>query len=354
MTSIVRIAALSAVAITALVGSIPASAQSRGSGNFYAGKTIKIIVTTGAGGGYDLIARTVGRHLPKYLSGTPSVIVQNMPGAGSVKGTNYIYNVTAKDSTVIGAVGNQVAFAPLLGITQAQFDPTKLHWLGSPTSEVGLLLVWHEVPVDSIEDAKKREVITATSGGGSTSAFYARVFNDVFGTKLRILTGYDGMNGAFLAMERGEVHAFPSAFWSSLKATKPDWVRDKKVKYLLQYGTRKAHPELPNVPIARQVATSEEDRRLLDVAMAPLELGRPFVMPPQVPLEHVQLMRPAMIKTFGDKGFVAEAKKQGLEMGEPRTGEEIEALIQETYSAPKAVIERLREIYAAGKKKKKK
>ncbi|HEY4136581.1 MAG TPA: hypothetical protein VGO34_15350 [Alphaproteobacteria bacterium] len=335
-----------AIASSLVIAALSAgSAQAQSGGDFYRGKTIRLIVTTDAGGGYDLASRNIARYMPNYIPGKPSFVVQNMPGAGSVKGTNYIYNVVAKDSTVMGSLGNQAPFAPMLGMDQALFDPTKFNWLGSPAAEVGLLMVWHAVPVDTIEDATKREVIMATSGGGSTSAFYARTFNSVFGTKLKVLSGYTGMTGAFLAMERGEVDGFPSAFWSSLKATKPDWIRDKKVKFLIQYGTRTANPELPDVPVARDLAKSEEDKLILDIAMAPLELGRPFVMPPGVSAEHVEIMRKALMATFADKGFIADSNKQGLEV-EPTTGEALEAIIKETYGAPKPVIDRLVSLYS--------
>jgi tripartite-type tricarboxylate transporter receptor subunit TctC len=308
--------------------------------NFYAGKTIRIIVTTAAPGGYDTITRTAARYLPKYIPGKPTIIVENMPGAGSLKGTNYIYNVTANDSTVVGQLGNQIPFAPLLQVPQVQFDPLKFHWLGSPSSDIGLLAVWHTVPVNTIEDAKKREVLMATSGGGSTSTFYARVLNSALGIKLKILTGYNGTNEAYLAMQRGEVDGFPSVFWSSLKATRPDWIRDKQMRFLVKYGSRGTDPELQDVPFADDLATTPDDKLLLDIAAAPLNLGQPFVLPPGVPADRVETMRTAFMSTFRDKGFVTDANKQGFEVL-PMTGPQIEDIVRKAYNAPKTVIDRL-------------
>jgi tripartite-type tricarboxylate transporter receptor subunit TctC len=324
---------------------LAATGNPAGADSFYNDKTVRIIVGGTAGGGYDATARLVARHLPAQLGGGARAIVQNMPGAGTVKAPLYLYNVAPTDSTVIGALNNAVAFAPLLGVAQADFDPTKFNWLGSPSTETGLAVIWHAVPVNSIADATQREVIMATSGGGSSAAFYGRVLNTVLGTKFKLLSGYSGMGEAFLAMERGETEGFPSALWSSLQATKPEWIAEKKVKILLQYG-RKPNPDLPDVPIARDLAKTEEDRMLIDAAMAPLEMGRPFAMAPQAPAEHVQVMRAAMMATFKDAGFIAEAKKQKFEIDAvPKTGDDLLAIVADVYNAPKQVRDRLVDFY---------
>jgi tripartite-type tricarboxylate transporter receptor subunit TctC len=329
-----------------LAGVIMATmASSADADSFYNDKTIRIIVGGAAGGGYDSTARLVARHMPGHIGGGAKAIVQNMPGAGTVKAPLYLYNVAPTDSTAIGALNNAVAFAPLLGVAQADFDPTKFNWLGSPSTEIGLAVVWHAVPVNSIEDATKREVIMATSGGGSSAAFYGRVLNTVLGTKFKLLSGYSGMGEAFLAMERGETEGFPSALLSSLQATKPEWIADKKIKILLQYG-RKPSPDLPDVPIARDLARNEEDRLLIDAAMAPLEMGRPFAMAPQAPAEHVQVIRAAMMATFKDAGFIADAKKQKFDIDAmPKTGDDLLAIVAEVYNAPKQVRDRLVDFY---------
>jgi len=335
----ILLATLAAILLLAVTGAQAQTAAT--SDDFYKGKTVRIIVTTAAGGGYDLITRAVARTLPKYVSGSPTVIVENMPGAGSVNGTNYIYNVAAKDGTVIGQIGNQIPFAPLLHVPQTQFDPLKFQWLGSPSSDIGILIVWHGASVETIADAKSRDVLMATSGGGSTSTFYARVLNSALGTRLKILTGYNGTNDAYLAMERGEVDGFPSVFWSSLKATKPDWIRDKKIKLLVKYGSRGTDPELAAVPFADDLATTPDDKLLLAMATAPLNLGQPYIMPPGVPAAHVQTMRNAFMGVFDDNGFRNDAKKLGFEVDAPKTGAQLEDIVRQAYGAPQKVIDRL-------------
>lgn len=332
--------ALLAAMVTMMAGAAPAASAS-----YYDDKTVRIIVGGSAGGGYDATARLVARHLPAHLGGGAKAIVQNMPGAGTIKVALYLTNVAPTDSTAVAAMNNALAFAPLLGIPQADFDPVTFNWLGSPSTEVGLALVWHTVPVNSIADATQREVIMATSGGGSSAAFYGRILNSVLGTKFKLLAGYSGMGEAFLAMERGETEGFPSALWSSLQATKPEWVADKKVKILLQYG-RKKSPDLLDVPIARDLAKNDEDRMLIDAAMAPLEMGRPFAMAPAVPAEHVRIMRAAMMQTFKDAGFIADANKQKFDVDEqPKSGDDLQAIVAEVYNAPKQVRDRLVDLY---------
>ena len=331
-----------------------AAAHADGVTDFYAGKDVKLIVSSSPGGGYDTYARLISRHIGPFIPGKPGIVVQNMPGAGGIKAGNFLYNVAAKDGTVIGGLQNGVAFEPLFRRKEARFDPLKFNWLGSPNSEVGLLLVWDSVPVKTLADATRRETVVGSSGAASTPAFFARILNDVFGTKLKLIAGYPGQTEAFLAMERGELEGYPSTFWSSLKATRPDWIAEKKVRLILQYG-QTAHPELPNVPVARDLAKTADDKALLDLAMAPLILGRPYLAPPDVPMARVTALRTAFSSSFKDKGFLSEAAKLRLEVDPtPQTGDDMAALLKRTYAAPQNVIERLIKIYEIGRKAKKK
>ncbi|MGE0652456.1 MAG: Bug family tripartite tricarboxylate transporter substrate binding protein [Alphaproteobacteria bacterium] len=319
--------------------------------DFYSGKDVKLIVSSSPGGGYDTYARLMSRHIGPFIPGKPDIIVQNMPGAGGIKAGNYLFNVAPKDGSVFGGIQNGVPFEPLFRRKEARFDPLKFNWLGTPNSEVGMLLVWHTVPVKTLEDATKRETLMGSSGAASTPSFYARILNEVFGTRLKLITGYPGQTEAFLAMERGELEGYPSTFWSSLKATRPDWIKEQKVRLLVQYG-QKPHPELPDVPVARDLAKSADDKALLDLAMAPLVLGRPYLAPPEVPMDRVAALRAAMKATFAAAAFRAEAKKLRLEV-DPQTGEEMTELLRTTYAAPKPVVERLIKIYEIGRKAKK-
>lgn len=343
-TRVRKIAALVTAAFVTAHGSLAAA------DSFYKDKTIRILVSS-SGSGYDTTGRLVARHLPAHVEGAPTVIVQSMPGA-TIKVPLYLYSVVPTDSLAIGALNNAAAFAPLLGVAQADFDATRFNWLGSPSTETGLVLVWHAVPVNSIEDATKREVIMGVGGGGSSAMFYGRLINSVLGTKFKMVTGYSGMGEAFLAMERGETDGFPSTLWNSLKVTKPEWITEKKAKILLQYG-RKPLPELPDVPVARDLVKNEEDRMLIDAAVAPLEMGRPFAMAPNAAAENVRVIRAAMMATFVDPAFIEDAKKQRFDVDTaPKSGDDLLKIVADVYNAPKAVRDRLIDLYKPEESKK--
>lgn len=327
-------------AVLTLAGSTAATAAD----GFYHDKTIRIL-TSAVGGSYDAYARLVARYLPNHIAGgARAVVVQSMPGA-TIKIPLYLQDVASGDSTVIGLLNNAVAFAPLLEVPQADFDPTKFNWLGSPSTETGLAVVWHTVPVDSIEDASRREVIMGVGAGGSSASYFGRLLNAVFGTKFKLLSGYSGTSAIYLAMERGEIEGFPSALWTDLQLTQPDWIAQRKLKLLLQYGQR-PNPELRDVPFARDLARTDGDRQLLDIAMAPLAMGRPFVMAPGVPMTQVQSMRAALIATFRDADFLTEAKKQHFDIDPaPKTGDDLQAIVAGVYNAPRQVRSRLVAIY---------
>lgn len=337
------LAATILAAIVSLVPVNPAAADA-----YYKDKTIRIL-TGDVGSGYDTIARLVARHLAAHIEGSPTVVVQNMPGA-TVKIPLYLTNNVAGDGTVIGLLNNAVAFAPRLGLPQANFDSTKFNWLGSPSTETGVVLVWHTIPVNTIEEATRREIIMGVSGGPTASAtFYGKLINSVLGTKFKLVPGYSGMGASLLAMERGETEGFPNTLWNSLKVSKANWIADKKVKFLLQYSrTPNPDPALAGVPLARDLAKSDEDRQLMDAAIAPLELGMPFVMAPAVDPENVRLMQKAFESTMVDPAFIADAKKMSFEVDQvPKTGRDLLAIVSAFYNAPERVRDRLTQLYKA-------
>jgi tripartite-type tricarboxylate transporter receptor subunit TctC len=329
--------------VVAVALTLPGSAANAAE-NFYHDKTIRIL-TAAAGGSYDAYARLVARYLPNHIDGgVKAVVVQNMPGA-TIKIPLYLKDVASNDATVIGSLNNAVAFAPLLDVPQADFDPSKFNWLGSPSTEIGLVVVWHTVPVSSIEDATRREIIMGTGSGGASAAFFGRLLNAVLNTKFKLLSGYSGTSSIYLAMERGEIEGFPSALWSDVQWTKADWIAQGKIKILLQYGQHPS-PELPDAPFARSLVKAEGDRQLLDIAMAPLAMGRPYVMAPGVPTTQVQSIRAALMATFNDPAFVADARKQHFDLDHaPKTGDDLQALVGGVYGAPKELRERLVKLY---------
>ncbi len=312
---------------------------------FYKGKTLSIIVTSQPGGGYDVLSRLIAKALPAHLPGAPAVVVQNMTGAGGIVGTNHIYSNAPKDGTVMGAPNNNVPFEPLFGTKQAAFDPVKFHWLGTPSIETAMLTVWHGVPVASWQDVRTRELTMGASGVNSTPSFYARLLTETLGLKLKVIVGYQGQPAALLAMERGELDGYASAFYSAMKATRAEWMREpRKVKLLVQIGPEK-EMDIADVPFLFDLVSNPDDRKLVEAASAPLAAGRPYMFPPGVPAERVAAMRKALATTFRDKAFVEEATRAGLDVRKPRSGEDLAALIERIYrDTPPALVERLRRL----------
>ncbi len=334
------------VALLALLcAAAPAAAQSVA--DFYRGKQINLIVAASTAGGYDTYGRAVARHLGEHIPGKPTVVVQNMPAAGGLGAANHTYNVAAKDGTVITLFQNTVPLEPFFDNKQAQFDAARFGWLGTPSSEVALYMVWYSSKIRTLKDAQTNDYVAGAAGAASTPAFYGRVFNQIFNMKARFITGYPGQNEILLAMENGEVEAMASPFWSSLKASRPTWYQEGKVRFLFQYGGED-HPELKTVPRALDLLTAEADKALLAIAAAPLGLGRPFTVPPGIPADRLAALRTAMMATFKDPAFLADCAKQRLECADPRSGEDLVTLIGRAYAAPADVRKRLTGMYQVG------
>jgi tripartite-type tricarboxylate transporter receptor subunit TctC len=259
--------------------------------------------------------------------------------------TNFLYSNAEKDGGVIGLVQNNTPFEPLFGTKEARYDPVRFNWLGSPSAETAMVLLWHAVPVNSVTELRTREVAVGVSGANSTPAFFARLLNATLGTKMKAINGYPGQNDVLLAMERGEVDGHPSAFVSSVRSTRPTWLRDKTAKAIVQYGAG-GLAELGDVPFALDLVADDENRLVMQAGLAPLALGRPFVAPPGVPAERVAALRQAFVATIADPAFLAEGEKLGLEINAPRGGEQIRDVVERAYQSPPAVIDRLRQLNA--------
>jgi len=309
--------------------------------DFYAGRTLTVIVSTSAGGGYDTLARAIARHLGAHIPGHPTVVVRDMPGAGGLTATNYLYSAADRDGSVIGLIQNNPPFEPLFGTAEARFDPRRFNWLGTPSVETAMVLVWHSVPVFSLDDLRRRETVMGASGANSTPAFFARLLNATLGTRMKIIPGYPGQNDAFAAMERGELDGYPSVFYSALSSTRPTWLADGTVRPIVQYGPAKL-PQLAGVPFAPDLVDKADDKLLLQAAFAPLAIGRPLLAPPGVEAERVAALRQALAATFADADFLAEADKIGLSVNDPRGGDALLQVITRAYATPPAIIARLR------------
>jgi tripartite-type tricarboxylate transporter receptor subunit TctC len=277
------------------------------------------------------------------VPGHPVFVVRNMPGAGGMTASNFLYNSADKDGSVIGLVQNNTPFEPLFGTREARYDPVKFNWLGSPSVETAIVLLWHAVPVNSIEELRQREVAVGVSGANSTPAFFTRLLNATLGTRIKAVNGYPGQNDVLLAMERRELDGHPSAFMSALSSTRPTWLRDKTAKAIVQYGPEK-HPELAGVPFAPDLVGNAEDRLVMEAAFAPLALGRPFLAPPNVPAERVAALRAAFAATMADPAFLAEGERIGLGLNAPRSGAQIQDVMERAYRSPPAVLDRLRQL----------
>jgi tripartite-type tricarboxylate transporter receptor subunit TctC len=316
------------------------SAAAQSPAEFYSGRTLTIVVSSAAGGGYDTMSRSVARHLPRHLAGAPSVIVQNMPGAGGIVATNHIYSIAAKDGSVIGQLQTNTAFEPLMGTKAAAYDPQKLNWLGTPAFETGVLTVWHGAGVKTLEDARKRELTAGVPGVNSTPALYTRLVRDTLGLKIRLVAGYTSQTDSQMAMEKGETDAFAN-FYSTVMAFRPTFVAEGKLIILVQYGAER-EPTLSHVPFAPDLVTNADDKAMMQLALAPLAMGRPFVAPPGIPADRLAALRTAFNAVFADKEFVADVEKTGFKVNRPRSGEELHATIGDAYKAPKPIVDRLR------------
>jgi tripartite-type tricarboxylate transporter receptor subunit TctC len=319
------------------------TARAQSVADFYRGQSISMAVSSSAGGGYDTLSRAVAKRLGKHIPGNPSVIVRNMPGAGGILAMNYLANVAPRDGLTIGQVQNNTPFEPLFGTKEANYDATKMIWLGTPSIETALLIVWHTSPIMTIEDAKRMPMTAGASGANSTPSFYARLLNELLGLKIKIILGYPGQNEAFLAIERGELDSYGDTFWSALTSTRPDWLKEKKIRILVQYGPEK-EAALPDVPYGPDLVNNEDDKKLFEAAYAPLAAGRPFVAPPGVPPERAAALRAGLLATFEDPDFLAEAARSRLVINKPTSGEAMQARIAAVYQMPTRILDRLRRI----------
>jgi tripartite-type tricarboxylate transporter receptor subunit TctC len=321
------------------------SCGAAGAAEFYQGKQVTIVVGFSSAGTYDATARLFARHLGKHLPGKPNVIVRNMPGAGSLVATNSLYASAPKDGTTLGVIGGGVVLEPLLGNPQASYDPRRFNWIGGRTRDNFLCLVWHTVPVHSLQDVTRRETIVGATGPGSRTLTYPKALNELLGTKFKIVSGYPGGNEITLALERGEVEGYCGWALGSIKTRAPDWIRDGKIRPLAQFTLAKT-ADLPNVPLATELARDDRERRAIEFFAADSVLAWPLVTPPDLPAERLAELRAAFGAMMQDPQLLAEAASQGLDI-DPVSGTEIAELVQRLYDTPPDVLELVRRINAS-------
>jgi tripartite-type tricarboxylate transporter receptor subunit TctC len=333
----------SVTCILAAALSLAASAAS--AADFYQGKQVTIVVGFSAAGTYDATARLFARHLGKHLAGKPTVIVRNMPGAGSLVATNSLYSSLPKDGTTLGVVGGGIVLEPLLNNPQATYDARRFNWIGGRTPDNFHCLVWHTVPVNVLQDVMRRETVVGATGPGSRTLTYPKALNELLGTKFKIVSGYPGGNEITLALQRGEVEGYCGWALGSIKTRAPDWIRDGKIRPLAQFMLAKSGV-LPNVPLATDLASTDNGRRAIEFFAADSVLAWPLVAPPDVPAERAAELRTAFNAMMQDSQLLAEAATQGLDI-DPVSGAEIAALVDRLYGTPADVLDLVRKINAS-------
>jgi tripartite-type tricarboxylate transporter receptor subunit TctC len=324
-----------AVAVMALLLTTLGASRAEGVADFYRGKTVEVYVGYSTGGGYDIYARMLARHMGRFIPGNPTLVPKNMEGAGSLRLANWLANAAPKDGTAFGTIGRGTAFDPVLGQPGAQFRATDFNWIGSMNNEVSVCVSWETSGVATFDDLLSKELLVGAVSNNDDTGQFARVMNTVLGTKLKIVAGYPGGNDVVLAMERGEVKGRCGWSWSSVLAAHMSWWKDKKVNILVQLALNK-HPDLPDVPLVTDLAKTDAQRQMLRMIFARQVMGRPFVAPPGVPADRVAALRKAFMDTMADKDFLADSEKARLEIA-PVTGEKVDALVKEIYATPAEV-----------------
>lgn len=334
------------IALLTCAGTFPAAAAATdATADFYRGKQISFIIATGSGGGYDTYGRLMARHYGRFIPGQPTMVVQNMPGAGGIRATNFIYNTAPKDGTAVALVHSGMTTLSLLEPETTKFDATKLTWLGNMEEETSLCVSWHDSPIKTTADMLTKEFIVGGTGSGANLEVYPRVMNKILGTRFRVISGYKSGNEVSLAIERGELQGRCSWPLSSIRSTRPEWLPEKKLNFLVQTGMEK-DAELPNVPLVMELVKNDDDRAVMELIFAPRSLLRPVVAPPDLPSDRTAALRQAFMDTLADRGFLEDADKQRLTVT-PKSGEAMQRLILKMHQAPKAVVERANQAMSA-------
>jgi tripartite-type tricarboxylate transporter receptor subunit TctC len=303
----------------------------------FSGERITLAIATPPGGGYDLYGRLVGRFLGTYLPGHPTIVPQNRPGAGSLIAANWLYNVAPRDGTAIGIMPSATAFEKLLGNASARFDARRFNWLVSLNDYTAVVAVWHAAPFRTAADLFSKELVVGAGGASSDVTVWPLLLNALIATRIRTVRGYPDTAGIPLAMERGEVQGMAGDDWASLTANKTDWLREQKIRILMQL-TAARHPDLPDVPLADDFATSETNRRVLAPFVERQQYGRPFLAPPDTSPAIVAAYREAFGKVIADEGFIREADAARLII-KIASGEEVAARVSRIYNNPRPIIE---------------
>jgi tripartite-type tricarboxylate transporter receptor subunit TctC len=300
--------------------------------DFYRGRSISLILSAGAGGGYASYAQAFAPYFSAHIPGNPNIVIQNMPGGGGLRAMLYLNSVAAKDGTTLGLVHSSVPFAPLYGTKAASFDPRAMNWIGSIDASTGICVAWHTSAIATWQDMLTRPFTVGSTGAGSQMETMPLMLDNLFGTRIKVIAGYVGGNDIYLAMERGEVQGRCGGLISSIRSTRPDWFPQKKVNVPIQIA-RTRSPIFPDVPAISEFAKDEHTRKILQLVLAPLEMDRPIVAPPGVTADRIVALRAAFHAAMNDPAFVAQAEKENLEIAEVG-GPNVAQILNDAFALP--------------------
>ena len=321
------------------VAAAPLFAHADSVEDFYKGKRITLINGYEAGSSFDTYARLLAKHIGRHIPGSPAVIVQNMPGAGSLTATNHLFNVAVRDGSVFGNFHGNMGIEPKVEGKGTRYDGRKFTWIGSMAKQTLVCITWKASSFRTVDDLRARQALAGSSGGTAGSAsIFPRVMNSLLGTKFKLITGYTDSDLP-LALERGEVDARCGQGWASIKTERPQWITEHKI-YTPVVLSLKSHPDLPGVPTIMDYVKGADDRSTLEVMFTPQEAGRPFAGPPEIPADRAQALRRGFDAALKDPALLADAERGQIEI-DPITGEEIEAMLVHLYDLPDSVFQRV-------------
>ena len=306
--------------------------------DFYAGKTITILIGYAAGGTYDATARLLARHMGRHIPGNPTILPQNLPGSGGIKTILHLYSVAPRDGTMLGMLSRSYSVEPAFNPTQAKYDPVRFQPIGSTSKEVSVGVTWFTKGITSVNDLQTKEITTGATGVTDDTGRFPTLLRNLTGAKIKIVTGYPGGNDVTMAMEKGEVDARFGWSWGSLKSRSKSWLDEKKINILIQMALEKA-ADLPNTPLIMDFAKTDLDRQAMELLFAPQISAWPLIGPPDVPAQRIQILRRAFDETMKDPAFIADAEKLRIDV-DPVSGEQMQKIVQRIGSFDRKVIDR--------------
>jgi tripartite-type tricarboxylate transporter receptor subunit TctC len=313
--------------------------------DFFAGKTVTVMIGYAAGGTYDATARLLSRHMGRHISGNPNFLPQNLPGSGGIKAILNLYSVAPRDGTALGMLARSYAIEPAFNPQMAKYDPARFSPVGSTSKEVSVGVIWHARGVTSLNDLQTQEITAGATGIIDDTGRFPTLIRKLTGAKIKVVTGYPGGNDVTMAMERGEVDARIGWSWGSLKSRSKSWLDEKKISVLIQMALQKA-PDLPDVPLIMDFAKTEIDRKALELLFSPQISAWPLIAPPDVPKERISILRRAFDATMKDPVFLADAEKIQIEV-DPVSGEMMQQVVARIATFDRSVIDRAIELTEA-------